>query len=105
MRALEDSSILHGKLTALGAADEDTRALVVESARIALEELSSLTREARRLAALWDEQTLLDPEQASKTLEALHAELERLRPDLNALRARHREIAAELSRRLRLAED
>ncbi len=96
---------LHGKLSALGAADEHTRELVGESAWIALEELPSVTSRARELAAVWDEQALLDPEQAGRTLEALRDELEQRRSDLNTLRSRHREIAAELSRRLRHAEE
>lgn len=96
---------LHRRLVALGADDEDTRRLLGESARIALDELRILTVRARRLAAQWDEQSLLAREQADRTLRAVRTELERIEPDLERLRARQQEIARELRAWLTEARD
>jgi len=91
---------LHGELAALGADDHYSRSLLRESARIALDDLVTLTAPARELAARWDEQALLARGEADRTLQAVHTELERIGPDLQRLRARHAEIARDLRSRL-----
>ena len=91
---------LHRRLVAFDADDADTQGLLRESASLALYELPAIAAEARRLAAHWDEQSVLTPETAAETLEDLSAELERIEPDLERLRARQREIARDLSSRL-----
>jgi hypothetical protein len=92
----------HGELAALGADDDHTRELLGESARIALDDLVGLTTGARRLAARWDERSLLEHAEAAETLRALRAELERIEPDLSRLRLRQQQISSDL--RLRLTE-
>lgn len=96
---------LHGELAVLGADDDQTRNLLHESARIALDDLAVLTAQARRLAARWDEQSLLAHEEADSTLDAVRAELERIEPDLRRLRARQQEIVRELRSRLTEARE
>ena len=91
---------LHGGLAALGADDDYSRSLLRESARIALDDLVTLTAPARELAARWDEQALLARGEADRTLQAVHTELERIAPELQRLRARHAEIARDLRSRL-----
>jgi len=91
---------LHGELAALGADDDYSRSLLRESARIALDDLVTLTAPARELAARWDEHALLARGEADRTLQAVHTELERIGPDLQRLRARHAEIARDLRSRL-----
>jgi len=90
----------HGELAVLGADDDHTRELLGESARIALDDLVGLTAEARRLAARWDEQSLLEYAEAAETLRALRAELERIEPDLSRLRLRQQQISSDLRLRL-----
>lgn len=96
---------LHGELAALGADDDQTRQLLSESARIALDHLAVLTAQARRLAARWDEQSLLAREEADRTLQAARAELDRIEPDLQRLRARQQEIVRDLRSRLTEARE
>jgi hypothetical protein len=91
---------LHRRLVALAVDDDDSQRLLGESARIALDDLRALTAEARRLAARWDEQSLLAREEADRTLLTVRAELDRIEPDLRRLRARQQEIARELRSRL-----
>jgi hypothetical protein len=91
---------LHRRLVLLGADNEETRRLLRESARIALDDLRALTAEARGLAAQWDEQSLLAREEADRTLQAVRAERERIEPDLERLRLRQQEIARHLRSRL-----
>lgn len=91
---------LQNELTARGAAGEATSALLRESAAIALEELPAVLAEARRLAARWQEQSVLDPDEAGRTVNALQAELDRAEPRLQALRGRQRRIARDLQSRL-----
>jgi len=96
---------LHGELVALGADDDQTRELVRESALIALDDLAVLTAQARRLAARWSEQSLLAREEANRTLQAVHAELVRIEPEIRRLRARQQEIARDLRSRLTQARE
>lgn len=70
--------------------------LLAESARIANVELPDLSADARRLAAEWREQSLLDGEAAEKTLVALESELAHIEPAADSLLNRQREIAARL---------
>src|SRR5680860_1386638 len=79
--------------------------LPVRSARIALDHLAALTAQARRLAARWDEQSLLAREEADRTLQGVRAELERIEPDLQRLRARQQEIVRDLRSRLTEARE
>lgn len=71
---------LHPRLVLLGADDEDTRRLLRESARTALDDLRAFTAEARGLAAQVDEQSLQAREEADRTLRAVRAERERKSP-------------------------
>jgi len=89
---------LHHELVAAGSADERTRKLLSEAARIAAVDMSDVSTEVRRLDALWSEQELLDPLAAAETLRALGAEVDRVEPQLARLRARQDEIARELLR-------
>ena len=96
---------IHGELVALGADDDQTRELVRESALIALDDLAVLTAQARRVAARWSEQSLLAREEANRTLQAVHAELVRIEPEIRRLRARQQEIARDLRSRLTQARE
>jgi hypothetical protein len=101
--AHEASFELHRRLVSLEADDDHTRSLLHESARLALDELPAVTGQARRLADRWHEESLLDPDAADQRLQDLRAELDRLRPDLDRIRDRQREIALELRSRVREA--
>lgn len=103
--AHEASFELHRRLVILGSDDNYTRRLLEESARIALEELPAVTAQARQLAARWHEQSVRDPEAAPETLHELHAELQRLTPDLNRVRSRQREVARQLRSRVENASE
>jgi hypothetical protein len=92
---------LHRELIAVGAADEHVRELFHESADIALVKGAALTRRASSLTAAWDEQSVLGPPQAEKTLRALERELDRIEPGVRSLQARHQAIARELRLLLR----
>jgi len=58
--------------------------------------MPEITRELRRLELLWDEQQLLDPPQAKRTLKTIETNLGGLEPELSALRQRQDQIAQEL---------
>jgi hypothetical protein len=91
---------LHRELAALHQDRAHTRELLREAAAVVLSRMPELTRELRRLELLWDEQQLLDPPQAKRTLKAIEADLADLadlEPELSALRQRQDEIAQELS--------
>jgi hypothetical protein len=96
----EASFDLHGELAALGAADDFSRDLLRKSAHIALTDLVALTAPARELAALWDEQALLARGDAERASQAFRAEMERIAPELERLRARQDLIARELRSRV-----
>jgi hypothetical protein len=103
--AHETSFGLHRRLVALGADDDHTRRLLAESAAIALENLAAVTAQARQLATRWEEQSVLNPEAADRTVQDVRAELDRAEPALGRLRARQREIARELGSRLAKAAE
>jgi len=76
-----------------------------DTARIVTVEVPEVLTQVRRLDALWSEQELLDPPAAADTLRALTTEVVRVEPTLARLRARHREVAAELLRRSNKTDD
>ena len=90
---------LHRELVASARADDRTRDLLGEAARIVTVDVPEALTQVRRLDALWSEQELLNPPAAADTLRALSVEVDRVEPQLARLRARHREVAAELLRR------
>jgi hypothetical protein len=96
---------LHRDLVVRGTADDRTRDLLGEAARIVTAEVPEVLTRVRHLDALWSEQELLDPPAAADTLRALMTEVDRVEPTLGRLRARHREVAAELLRRSKKTDD
>jgi hypothetical protein len=84
------------ELIAIDRATPEQARLLEESARIVTTELPALSAMARQLSARWGEQSLLDPEGASKTLEELEGELPRIEPGIQSLLNRQREIATRL---------
>lgn len=74
------SSRCHRELTASVHGASEPADLLQQSAQITLTDLPGLARAARRLAAQWDEQSLLNPDAAEATLGELAAELERIEP-------------------------
>jgi chromosome segregation ATPase len=87
---------LHLELARLNQDNDHTRGLLREAADAALTRMPELTRELRRLERLWDEQHLLDPPLAEKTLETIESELSEVEPELSAIRQRQDEVAREL---------
>jgi hypothetical protein len=87
---------LHLELARLNQDNDDTQSLLREAANAALTRMPRLTGELRRLERLWDEQQLLDPPLAEKTLETIETELSEVEPELSAIRQRQDEIAQEL---------
>jgi hypothetical protein len=87
---------VHRALVADERAGERSRALLAESAEIAVRKLDDLLTDARRLADRWDEQALLDPSQAAEALGAFDRELGRVEPRLRDLLGRERAIVQEL---------
>ena len=59
-------------------------------------EVPERTAEARHLARLWNEQSVLDPAATEGTLRRLEGELERVGPHLQRQLDRQREIARQL---------
>jgi hypothetical protein len=88
---------LHRKLVELGIDDDRARALVRESAGLTVERIPALASRVRMREREWEEQDLLDPPAAERTVERLEGEVAELAPELAALRARQRQILAELS--------
>jgi hypothetical protein len=84
------------ELIATDRANPEQARLLEESARNVTAELPALSATSRQLSARWGEQNLLDPEGASKTLEELEGELQRIDPGIRSLLNRQREIAAQL---------
>lgn len=70
--------------------------LLAESARIVTTELPGLSAAARRLAAKWRDQILLDSEETKETLAELESELARIEPDIDSLLNRQQTIATQL---------
>lgn len=88
---------LRARLVREGAATPRCEVLLAESARIVLNEAPEASAAARRLASLWHEQSVLDPEAAGRTASALDEELARTESALRELLSRETAIAAELS--------
>jgi len=87
------------ELVALDAADDQTAALLQESGRITLLDLSGLLEDLQAAARRWSEQELLDPSAATQTLAMIEAALAARAGDLRAIRERHRAIGREISNR------
>jgi len=87
---------MHRELVADQPSDRTIVDLLGESAQITVSRLPTAAAEARRLAARWDEQSVLEPDSADARLRDLEAELDRVVPELNALLDRQREIAFRL---------
>lgn len=81
------------ELVAGGRVSPEQSLLLEESARIVTEELPRLTVANHELVAKWIEQSLLDPGAAESTLAEFMAELERIKPKIDALLDRQRQIA------------
>jgi hypothetical protein len=94
--AHEYASRLHRKLVELGGDDDHTRALLRESAALTVEPIPVLVRQVRSREREWEEQDMLDPPAAERTIERLDREVAELAPELAKLRERQREILAEL---------
>lgn len=84
------------ELIAGGRASPEQSLLLEESARIVTEELPRLTAANHELITKWIEQSLLDPDAAESTLAEFMAELERIKPEIDALLERQHQIATRL---------
>lgn len=73
-----------------------SQGLLAESARIVLQSAPAASATARRLAAEWHEQSVLDPQAAEQTALKLGTEIGNAEPVLRELLARATAIAAEL---------
>jgi hypothetical protein len=87
---------LHRRLVEADADSEHARALLSESAALTLERMPTLARRLRSREREWEEQDLLDPSASVRTVEQMESEAADLAPELAALRARQRQILAEL---------
>ena len=87
---------LHRELAELGRAGADADQLLVESARLTTVEIPRTVAEARRLAVVWKDKSILDPAAAATTLESLVGELDRIEPAMRDFLKRQREIAERL---------
>lgn len=101
--AHEAAADLHRELVELGLDDDHTRALLHESAALALEQMPALVRPLRGPEREWAEQELLDPPASLLTAKQLESGVTKLLPALLALRARQDQIVAELLNRIRRA--
>lgn len=81
------------ELIAGGRLSPEQSLLLEESARIVTVELPRLTAANHELVSKWIEQSLLDPGAAEITLAAFTAEFERIKPEIDALLDRQRQIA------------
>lgn len=72
----------HRELVVLGAADEDTRRLLAESATIALQEIPAFVRDWHPVEREWFEVELLDPAELPRMTEVLKARFAELSPVL-----------------------
>ena len=86
----------HRELVALGAADDNTRRLLAESATIDQQEITAFARDWRPVEREWFEVELLDPAELPRMTEVLKARFAELSPVFEALRARQDKIVAEL---------
>jgi hypothetical protein len=87
---------LRTRLVSEGSATPRSEVLLAESVHIVLNEAPKASAAARRLASLWHEQSVLDPEAAGRTALALDEELTRTESALRVLLSRERAIAVEL---------
>jgi len=87
---------LYRELAKVGDDDDRGLALLHESAALALKRMPALTCPLRGLEEAWDEQDVLDPAAAMRTLRRLEAELGEILPAVLQLRLRQDEIVAEL---------
>lgn len=94
--AHETSYDLHSGLVRTDRATAISQGLLAESARIVLQSAPAASATARRLAADWHEQSILDPKAAEQTALRLETELANAEPLLRELLARETAIAAEL---------
>jgi hypothetical protein len=79
-----------------GRATPTSRGLLAESAEIVLQKTGAATASARRLAAQWHEQSVLDPQAADQTAVELETELADVESVLRELLARETAIDAQL---------
>jgi hypothetical protein len=86
----------HVELVDANRATLTSRGLLAESAEIVLQKTGAATASARRLAAQWHEQSVLDPTAAEQTAFELESEITRAESLLRGLLARETEIAAKL---------
>lgn len=95
------SADVHRELAALSQADDQTLALLHESAAIILEQMPDLVRDSGTLAAELGAQALLDdPAAAETTRSRLGDAFSEIEPALQTLRRRQDEIMATLRDRL-----
>jgi hypothetical protein len=87
---------LYRELAEVGSDDDHVRALLRESAALALERMPALTRPLRGLELEWEEQDLLDPIAAERTGQRLQVEVVEIMPAVVRLRARQNEIVSEI---------
>jgi hypothetical protein len=86
----------HHELVQLEADNQHTRKLLNESAALALHDMPYLARQLRALQRDWEEQHLLDPEQAQRTARSLEDCWIDLAPRLQVLRDRQDATVAQL---------
>lgn len=96
MIAHEAAADLYRELTELGADDDHARALLQESATLALGRVPALAHPLRDLEREWIAQELLDPPAAQRTVERLVDAVAELLPAFTRLRARQSEIVVGL---------
>jgi hypothetical protein len=84
------------KLIAADRVSPEQALLLQESARIVTVELSGLSSNARQLSTRWNEQSVLDPEGAARTVGELEAELSHVEPRFLSLHKRQRQIAHQM---------
>jgi hypothetical protein len=87
---------LHRKLVELEGHNDHARELLRESAVLSAERMPALAHRVRLGEREWEEKDLLDPPAAARTVDRLRGQVDELVPQLAALRARQRQIIAEL---------
>src|SRR4051794_29217530 len=80
--AHEYAADLHQELAARGMDSEETRDLLGESGAIVTARMPELTREILALRAAWNQQELLAPPQAERTLRQIEFRLQRVEPQI-----------------------
>jgi hypothetical protein len=92
----ETSYDLHLDLVHGDHATATSQDLLAESAEIVLQRAPAATATARRLAAQWHEQSVLDPRAAQQTALEMEQEIDRAESVLRGLLSRETAIVAEL---------